>query len=123
MPRRRWCPAFPVLRDHHHRRSRRRLTRLSKGPQPRSWTSCGMQTLVFLWRKCWRHRDAMMELELLGLRRPIHCTRHHHPFGAAPAVPDDYLGNTTVSITWITPFEARMSVFTTLALSTDTEPP
>jgi hypothetical protein len=45
------------------------------------------------------------------------------PVHGAPGASSHYFGNTTVSITWITPFDARMSVFTTLALSIDTTPP
>jgi len=35
----------------------------------------------------------------------------------------NYFGNSTESMTWITPFEHTMSAFTTLALSTITAPP
>jgi len=84
-----------------------------------------MQTLVFPLEKMLaspRRHDGTGTAGTAPTHR-IDCTRYHHPSAQPLAAPDDYFGNTTVSITWITPFEARMSVFTTLALSTDTAPP
>ena len=43
--------------------------------------------------------------------------------GRGCAGPDAYFGKSTVSITWMTPLLAPMSVFTTFAPSTSTLPP
>lgn len=59
------------------------------------------------------HRGLLLPSVGLSNLHSVASGRHGH----------DYFGSTTVSITWITPFDARMSVFTTLALSIDTTPP
>src|SRR5687768_15335836 len=81
------------------------------------------------------HRDSQHEQGAVGSRSEATAhskrwwLRHQrdNEHGRSPSASDAsdllaYLGRTTVSITWITPLDAAMSAFTTLALSIITTP-